>query len=274
MGLGNLEEANWRPRITAVENVLHSWRQRVLSFCGKALVINALALSRVVCGVSDPHAHLGSWRACLSYFWLLLSSLKSGHCRFSTSSSHWVSFLLYWCRFHFNALQIFSRPLDFNPEVLPPFYQSLLFAWRALDGSFSVRLSSLMIASSDPHMSAKSCYLYLVSEHQTTPHCVDKFFPTYGPLYGSTTWRTLFFFDLDHEVIDLSWKVAHGVLYTAQRLFSFGMAVPQACFCGSSPESLEHLFFECPLAFSANGVQMGSWLLWMVIVCFFGCNVL
>ena len=47
LGPGNLEEDNWRPRITAVENALNSWRQRSLSYKGKALVINALALSRV-----------------------------------------------------------------------------------------------------------------------------------------------------------------------------------------------------------------------------------
>ena len=38
------EEDNWRPRISAVQNVLSSWHQRSLSCCGKALVINALAL--------------------------------------------------------------------------------------------------------------------------------------------------------------------------------------------------------------------------------------
>ena len=37
------EEDNWRPRITAVQNMLSSWRQRSLCFRGKALVINALA---------------------------------------------------------------------------------------------------------------------------------------------------------------------------------------------------------------------------------------
>ena len=47
LGLGNLEEANWRPRIDAVENVLLSWWQRSLSFQGRALVVNALALARV-----------------------------------------------------------------------------------------------------------------------------------------------------------------------------------------------------------------------------------
>ena len=47
IGVSNLEVANWRPRITAVENVLACVRQCQLSFQGRALVINALALSRV-----------------------------------------------------------------------------------------------------------------------------------------------------------------------------------------------------------------------------------
>ena len=47
VGLGNLEEDNWGARICAVEKTLLSWRQRNLSFRGKALVINALALSRI-----------------------------------------------------------------------------------------------------------------------------------------------------------------------------------------------------------------------------------
>ena len=47
IGPGDLGEANWRPRITAVENVLNSWRQRSLTFRGRALVINTLALAHV-----------------------------------------------------------------------------------------------------------------------------------------------------------------------------------------------------------------------------------
>ena len=53
------EEDNWRPRITAVQKVLSSWRQRSLSFCGKALVINALALSRIWYVASV--VHMPSW---------------------------------------------------------------------------------------------------------------------------------------------------------------------------------------------------------------------
>ena len=40
-------EDNWRPRISAVEHVLLSRRQRSLSYRGKALIINALTLSRI-----------------------------------------------------------------------------------------------------------------------------------------------------------------------------------------------------------------------------------
>ena len=60
---------------------------------------------------------------------------------------------------------------------------------------------------------------------------------------------------MDRQVIDLSWKVAHGVLYTAERLSSFGYAIPTVCFCGHQLETLDHLFFSCPLADSVL-----SWL--------------
>ena len=43
----DVEEANWKPRIEAVEKCLNSWRSRKLSYTGKSLVLNALALSRV-----------------------------------------------------------------------------------------------------------------------------------------------------------------------------------------------------------------------------------
>ena len=42
-----MDESNWRPRLDAVERCLNSCRARSLSFSGKALIINALALSRV-----------------------------------------------------------------------------------------------------------------------------------------------------------------------------------------------------------------------------------
>ena len=67
-------------------------------------------------------------------------------------------------------MEVFSRPFVFSPRALPSFYQSLLLAWRAVNGSFSRPRAALVMASSGPHlfalassMTAKSAYLYLLS---------------------------------------------------------------------------------------------------------------
>jgi len=72
--------------------------------------------------------------------------------------------------------------------------------------------------------------------------------PYYPNIDWLSTWRSLFFLPLDRRVIDLNWKIAHGVLYTAERLISFGYAYNPSCFCGFQTETLEHPFFSCPLA--------------------------
>jgi len=150
---------------------------------------------------------------------------------FASSPSSWTAFMTYWFYSCFNAtpVEVFSCPFDFDPRVLPCFYESLILAWCSLDGSFSVGHSSLVMRSSSPHsltpairMTTKSCYQYLLLENLGIPYCVEKFLPTFGVLYWPTTWRELFFFDTDCLVIDLSWKIAHGVLYTAACLASFG----------------------------------------------------
>lgn len=76
----------------------------------------------------------------------------------------------------------------------------------------------------------------------------------YGDLYWPSTWMELFLFDLDCPLIDFSWKAAHRVLYTADRLLGFGYDIDPDCFCGC-PETPSHLFFSCLLA-----VSVFSWL--------------
>ena len=177
--------------------------------------------------------------------------------RFASSPSFWTAFLHFWFRTAFNepVISVLSYPFRFSPAVLPPFYRSLILAWRAMDGSFSSSRSSLVMASMDPYliasvsdMTAQSCYQYLLSENYSQPHCVEKFLPSFGSLYWSTTWRELFFFDSDRPVVDLNWKIAHGVLYTTDHLLSFGYAYDPFCFCGHVLETPSHLFFDCPLA--------------------------
>ena len=52
---------------------------------------------------------------------------------------------------------------------------------------------------------------------------------------------------LDRQAIDLNWRIAHGVTYTADRLISFGYQFGPMCFCGGT-KTPEHLFFSCTLA--------------------------
>ena len=44
--------------------------------------------------------------------------------------------------------------------------------------------------------------------------------------------------------------MAHGDIYTAECLSSFGYDIPLSCFCSAPCESLQDLFFDCPLAVS------------------------
>ena len=296
VGPGDLESANWRPRLDAVANVLSSWRQRSLSYGGRALVINSLALSRfwyVASLVPVPDwVYAELLKLVFSFFWggkrdlvaravvfqpptaggfsvvdprLKVSSLLVQWVRrLAVSPNSWVSFLSYWCsvRLGFSVSDVLSFPLAFVLDSFPPFYRALLIAWRSVEGSWSPSRASFTFASSSPFhvapvsdISAQSVYRFLLSESRPSPHCVLKFFPVYGQLYWPLTWDQLYFFPIDRPVLDLSWKVAHGVLYTADRLLGFGYSIDPLCFCGLAPECPTHLFFSCPLAQSVL-----SWL--------------
>ena len=171
--------------------------------------------------------------------WIFFSKVSALHVqwvrRFIVSPSSWVSFMVFW----FSSVlgspphAVFSAPGTFALRGLPPFYRSLVSSWAACRGTlraFGFGIGSGIFSCPVDSLSCKFAYWFLLSELVVSPHCVEKFFPLFGSLYWSVTWRQLFFFDLDRPVIDLSWKVAHGVLYTAERLSSFGYDIPLSCF--------------------------------------------
>ena len=286
LGNGNLDEDNWRPRIEAVERCLKSWRSRSLSFSGKAIVINALALSRIWYVASlvffPPWARAELNTLIFGFFWsgkrdlvarkVLVHPPSSGGFsvvsidskvksllvqwvkRLSVSPNGWVYLLKYWLldRFDATPADVFSNPHGFLASRLPPFYSSVLESWTAIGGSSSA--AGLVLGVGAPggslvvsSITCKICYNLLLSLNPAQPHCIQKFAPSFGALDWPTTWKSLNFMPLDRKVRDLSWKVAHGVLYTAERLISFGYQLPSSCFCGYPLESSEHLFFSCPL---------------------------
>ena len=178
IGPGASTASNWRPRITAVENVLNSWRQRNLSYRGKSPIINALALSRIwyvaslvympvwvlreldslvfrlfwkgKCDlvartvVSQPYTAGGFSLVSISY--KVSSLLVQWVRRLVTRPARWIAFL-FFCRDDLRAspFDILCRPSDFNLACLPSFYSAVFSAWQAAGGAFSRPLASLAI---------------------------------------------------------------------------------------------------------------------------------
>ena len=154
-----------------VENVLNSWRQHSLSFRGRALVINALALSRVWYVASlipvPPWVILELNSLVFKFFWNgkrdlvqhqvvyqpnFLGGFSVVNCqakiwalrvqwvrRFVISPASWSSFLVYWFSVAFTVppQMVFSFPFFFVSDSLPPFYHELVLAWRSCNGSFT-----------------------------------------------------------------------------------------------------------------------------------------
>ena len=135
--------------------------------------------------------------------------------------------------------------------LLPPFYQHLVRAWSQFDGGLAEGYLALDSSTATPRplsqLNTHSTYVIGCRRITPEPHCVAKFLPLYGPLHWPQTWEQIHITSLDRAVVDLNWKIAHGVLYTVSRLVHrFGMAnINPQCHCRADEESLEHLFFEC-----------------------------
>lgn len=133
----------------------------------------------MVCGLPHPHAPLGPGGTAEAGLQLFLEGEKGSdgsHCGCSGPLRRWilgggckVNGSVFVGSVNSSPVEVFSRPFAFSPRVLPPFYQSLLLAWRAVDGSFSRSWAALVMASSDPHLSAlassMTCYLLTLFLH-------------------------------------------------------------------------------------------------------------
>lgn len=285
IGPGVTHGDNWGKRLGSLNTVFDLWQQRCLSYQGKALVANALALSGLwytatVCCL-PPNLLKEAQASVFKFFWsgkkelvrrasIVLGKPAGGfgvvHVEAKIRALHiqWVKrFILTpnkWCRFlsfavsqHLGVdlMEVLSFPAYYSPHALPAFFSSMLESW-ALLGGFGRNGTLFLPADSEGNprqlsaCTTKLTYNILLECFGCPPHCIEKFLPVYGHLYWEATWKQLHAMPLDRHTIDVNWKIAHGVIYTADRLFQFGMDVDRECFCGSN-ETLVHLFFECRL---------------------------
>lgn len=182
IGPGYLEEDNWRPRLTTIENTLNAWRARHLSYRGCALVINMLGLSRIwylASVISVPNWVVRELNSLVfKFFWkgkvdLVAQSVVVQPCcagsfgvvsirlkvqtllvqwvrRLLVTSLGWVFFFRFHCHACFGQLpwSVLSGPVPFDPGGLPPFYRDLLQAWKVVGSAFSVAKAALVIGAS------------------------------------------------------------------------------------------------------------------------------
>ncbi|CAB4034137.1 Hypothetical predicted protein [Paramuricea clavata] len=191
---------------------------------------------------------------------------------FSPTPGKWKAFFSFFLLSCLSIMPVHAFSLANFPRrlisLLPSYYQFLLRAWFQFDGGAVDALLSLDVSSNRPHSlpDINSHTAYVIGRRLVTPepHCIGKFRPTYSPLYWSQSWDQVHLTTLDRPVVDVNWKIAHSVLYTASRLVnSFGMAnINVLCHCRADEESLEHLFFECAYARILVG-----WVFVLMVVC-------
>ena len=166
--LGNVDCSllNWNAKISKINNIIAAWRQRDLSYKGKALIINSLLTSTL--GYNVTSLSVPSWvitqieQSVYNFFWgdrhpfvnrdILALSLKEGAFniprletkvqafRLNTLSkllsgedAHWKSFTAYFLcisNMDFGKLSlVLEYPLQRIDRNIPAFHKELLFAW-------------------------------------------------------------------------------------------------------------------------------------------------
>ena len=280
--VGDYTIARWKPAVFKLESRLAAWSGRKLSFRGKSVIINTLALSQLwhLCHVFPvpKWAEKRINTAVCTFFWsgkrdlvarttvwlppsqggfgVVNFNLKAQAFAlqwlkryFTPDRGKWKSFFTFFispsfCMMPREALLSRHRLRD-----LPPFYHILFQVWRTLDGGLANDGVLSVLALTDAPLPVdliSSQNIYALLRSRASP---EKFLPTYGPLHWPQTWSQLHLCHLDRTVIDLNWQIAHGVLYTGARLaHRFHMHIDPRCSCAADDETLEHLFFECELA--------------------------
>ena len=122
--------------------------------------------------------------------------------------------------------------------------------WELQSRSYTVYRSTKDVSE----MTVKASYHSFLECSFNQPHCIEKWRPVYGPLYWEATWKQFYFSRFLRSATDLSWKVAHNVVFTLDCLVRCGYSNLKNYYCGTATESLEHLFYSCPLAQSVLGL--------------------
>lgn len=115
-------------------------------------------------------------------------------------------------------------PMTFCLPFTPPWFAFGVY-WVAGGAFPNLTFDKSGVVSSVDCLSVKLAYSSLLKSAEIVPHCISKSRPVFGDLYWSTTWSQVHILPFNRPVNDFAWLLAHGVVFTADRLLlSFGIS--------------------------------------------------
>jgi hypothetical protein len=273
-GVGYSPGQFWMSLVIKLDKNLNLWRTRNLSLTGRANVVNVCGLSKlwyVASSIAMPPAYIKMFNKLIfKYFWNLKmvepvarntvyqSKLQGGfnivdiaskvsafhlqHVQklISSHNAKWTYFAIYWIGMtlrHHNpsfASNLIPHCLDY----VPPFYAKVKASYLA----FMAAKPDFIFGT----VSTKTFYWHILDPKLKVPrvfalHPQVKFARVLSNVHNP-------FVDVAYR--DVAWRCIHSVLPVNAYLYRLNIpVVSQNCTFGCAvPESVNHLFFECPFS--------------------------
>ena len=274
-GLVSVESDNWRAKLDKLELVLNLWKQRDLSFLGRALIVNVLGASRfyhVAKIISPPNwvcerfnrlvwpftwkgkmENVSRKRCCASFesgglnvvdfrtkcLSLCLSCFSDLRDNFGESKWHYLARYFMGTRLtHLDKRFVFRSNL-FPVSVTPSnFYRKTLESFQRLFEQHG---------KPPDHLSSKNLYCLFFNIPDAAPLCADVWRAIVGrPInWWAAVWRKSRFKLIENKKNDLLWLLLHNAVRTRYNLKVWGCIDSDLCAVCSRIETNQHCFVDC-----------------------------
>ena len=263
----------WNPVYKKIVKTLNLYKSRCMSLYGKALIVNVMVLSKLwyLCSVLclpeyyvvliEREIFNFIWdgkiellRRNICYFRKSEGGINLVDVRLKISSLHlsqiskiiyrqdltWTYFGNIWLGIKLKRFSdyYFTNLIPHCIEDLPSFYEKLR---NILD---IVKNNDIDITF-EKNISCKMYYQSLLDafvEKERVPNIISK----YPTIDFSKVFENVCNKNLDPTTVNVTFKLAHGILPVAYRLHSFGINIDKMCtFCKNEFETVDHLFFFC-----------------------------
>ena len=266
-------EATWQKVYEKLKRVLYDIKDRSRTLYGRALLLNALALSKLwyvssICSMSPSwvikfnklvykflwnqgHEWLARTTTCLPKLGggvamvnieLKIQAFLIKHVlhlilKFGESDSpSWVYLARYWLGMKLRNYNesLFSNNVP-NSVLRPGFYEECYKAFHYF---------TTTVNQTEYHrMTVKNIYRTLIRKQGVSPVVIGNF----PHINFSRIWRTIQIGALSPEEKDLNFRCAHGILPVKAYLnrCHFGLTSELCYMCESDRETLNHMFLEC-----------------------------